>query len=287
MMKWFKKRKEIDQVALGINERNLKLVYPLNPRKYFHLADDKVLTKAILEEQKVSVAEQFMVIESVGDITEKWAATPRKSCVIKPSKGSGGGGILIVDYDEENGWTKGGKPISEDTIERHIANIIFGVFSFGADDKVLIEEKIIQHKTVTNLCHLGIADVRVIVKEGEIVMAMLRLPTKSSDGKANLHQGAVGVGVDIETGILKKVFDLQSYAEIHPDSGQQITGVQLPDWPKVLDTCLKVDAAFPLNYLGIDIAFDQHKGPMVLEINVRPGLEIQNVNQDGLRRTII
>ena len=32
-------------------------------------------------------------------------------------------------------------------------------------------------------------------------MAMLRLPTKASGGRANLHQGAIGAGVDLVTGV--------------------------------------------------------------------------------------
>jgi len=32
-------------------------------------------------------------------------------------------------------------------------------------------------------------------------MAMLRLPTKESGGKANLQQGAIGLGIDMASGV--------------------------------------------------------------------------------------
>jgi len=38
----------------------------------------------------------------------------------------------------------------------------------------------------------------------------------------------------------------------------------------------------PLNYVGVDIVIDETDGPLILEINARPGLEIQNINGFGL-----
>jgi hypothetical protein len=52
-------------------------------------------------------------------------------------------------------------------------------------------------------CHnflKGIPDIRVIVFNHVPVMAMLRLPTKESDGKANLQHGALGLGIDLSNG---------------------------------------------------------------------------------------
>jgi predicted ATP-grasp superfamily ATP-dependent carboligase len=38
-----------------------------------------------------------------------------------------------------------------------------------------------------------------------------------------------------------------------------------------------------LGYLGVDIVLDRDKGPMLLELNARPGISIQNANRFGLR----
>lgn len=280
------RKAEIERVSLGINERNLRLVYPLNDRKHYKLADDKVLTKSVLETHRIPTPRKLLVVEKVGEIAEKWQTMEPCSCAIKPAQGFGGGGILVLDHSVQSGWTQGGKRVPEEEIQRHLANIVFGVFSFGSGDKVLIEEKINQHPAVTNLCPTGVADVRLIVKHGEVLLSMLRVPTSASGGKANLHQGAAGVGIDIGSGVLGEVFDLKGFRTDHPDTGVAITGKPLPDWDRVRDICDQVNAAFPLDYLGVDIAFDAHLGPLVLEINVRPGLEIQNVNKTGLRTLI-
>jgi len=40
--------------------------------------------------------------------------------------------------------------------------------------------------------------------------------------------------------------------------------------------------AIPLGYLGVDICIDAERGPLVLEVNARPGLEIQNIKNRGI-----
>lgn len=272
----------IDERALGINRRNLSLIYPLNPRKHFKLADDKVLTKEILEKAGVPVAASMGVIERVGDISNSWSALARKSCAIKPAKGRGGGGILVLDYCD-GAWFKGSREVSEEEIHRHMANIIFGVYSFGSGDKVLIEEKIVPAEEIKAFYKDGVADLRMIVKQGAMLLGMLRIPTDESGGRANLHQGAIGAGIDIHTGAITQLFDGKSHFTHHPNSGVEVTGKYIPHWGEVVSICHRVFDAFPLEYLGIDIAFDENFGPLVLEINVRPGLEIQNVNLQGLK----
>jgi hypothetical protein len=38
-----------------------------------------------------------------------------------------------------------------------------------------------------------------------------------------------------------------------------------------------------IKFLGCDVVLDETSGPLLLEINIRPGLEIQNVNLAPLR----
>ena len=37
-----------------------------------------------------------------------------------------------------------------------------------------------------------------------------------------------------------------------------------------------------LGYLGVDLLLDREKGPLLLELNARPGLAIQMANKSGL-----
>jgi alpha-L-glutamate ligase-like protein len=131
--------------------------------------------------------------------------------------------------------------------------------------------------------HEGVPDIRVIVYRGVPVMSMVRLPTRMSDGKANLHQGAVGAGVDIATGrTLAGVLGNDVINE-HPDTGQPIRGLEVPQWDVILEAAARSADITGLGYLGVDMVLDRELGPLMLELNARPGLNIQLANRCGLR----
>jgi hypothetical protein len=114
---------------------------------------------------------------------------------------------------------------------------------------------------------------------------MIRIATKDSNGTANLHQGAIGVGIDWDSGVTTHASQHGKSITAHPDTGTALLGVNLPHWQQIRDIALKVAGAVPLKYLGIDIAIGE-TSPYMLEINARPGIEIQNVNQVGLRNIL-
>ncbi len=276
------------QVA-GINERNAAWVYRLNKRSAFPFADDKVLTKSRIEPLGISCPETYKVIENLGELETAWNELSHlkiNSFAIKPARGKGGGGILVVTR-KLNGWEVGGKPWTEDKILFHMANIIMGAYSGGSKDKVLIEYKIRPSSFFSRIYPSGVPDFRVILVNDEPILSMLRVPTDKSNGKANLHQGGLGIGIDMEEGCLNFGFDGGRYHAVHPDNGNQIEGLLIPRWKDVLELSIETSKAFPnLNYLGIDIVLDENLGPMVLEINVRPGLGIQLVNKKGIKECI-
>lgn len=283
----FSSKKALTNSVLGINQRNVELIYKYNQRRHYKYADDKAETKRILESNDLSCPKTYALISRIGDIEDTWSELSQySSVVIKPAKGSGGGGILVLKKNEGE-WFQGSKKISETTIFFHIANILFGVFSFGDTDKCIIEECITPHPFFGQLYPDGVPDIRIITVEKKPIMAMLRLPTSTSDGKANLHQGGLGVGIDMETGILTDTYDGSEFLTHHPDSGNQIIGKKVPYWDEIINLSTKVSEVFPLNYMGIDIVIDKNIGPSVLEVNVRPGLGIQMANKKGLKSEIL
>jgi len=206
--------------------------------------------------------------------------------VIKPAKGSGGGGIMVIVRRDETYWySVGGKAYDIEDIRRHLCDIIFGVYSFGLRDEVIIEKRILQHQAIDEITQQGLADVRLIVHQGKPVLSMIRLPTRASDGRANLHQGAIGVGIDVASGTTVHATFKGEPIEIHPDTGVNLLGRTIPYWNDIVSTGVAISEIMPLKYLGIDIAVSI-EGPMVLEINVRPGIEIQNVNASGMRKIL-
>ncbi len=273
--------------VVGLNERNINLIYPNNNKKHYPLADDKVLTKEILHQYDIPCAETYAVVEYNSDIKKVWEACKQyKALAIKPARGSGGGGIKIIKKDQKGNWISSGKVIEERQIFQHMAAIIMGFFSLGSHDRVLIEECIEPDPFFDRIYPAGVPDFRIITLDQRPLMGMLRMPTDRSDGKANLHQNGVGIGVDMKNGTLTQVYDGSDYYDYHPDSKFVVKGVPIPYWKEILKISIDTARAFPLNYLGIDIVIDKNKGPQIMEINVRPGLGIQLVNKQGLKEAI-
>ncbi len=288
MKEFLRKIFSIDHLVAGVNLRNRALIYAYNNRKDYILADDKIETKVFLEKAGIPVPETYAIMEHVGNIQQKWEKMNRyDSLAIKPAKGKGGGGIIVLFKDDNNNWASpSGKKMNTYEIKRHISNILFGVYSFGNSDRAIIEYCIQTPDFFTNIYPDGVPDIRLITLKGEIIAAMLRIPTNESDGKGNLHQGALGVAVDIETGILGQAYNYKTYLDYHPDTNAQIKGLKVPYWDKIIDITKKIAKISPLKYIGIDIVIDKKVGPLVMELNVRPGIEIQNVGKHGLLELI-
>jgi len=273
--------------VMGMNRRNLSYVYPNNPRRSFEYANDKLLTKKTLERAGLSIPKTYLSVSYFFELQQVEAELRAlSSFVIKPASGSGGNGIVvIVDYEDGEWISISGKRYSFEMIKKHIADTIFGIFSFGLNDTAIVEERVIQEPRITVLSPQGLADIRMINYKGKNAKAMLRIATEASDGKANLHQGGIGVAIDLQSG---KSFSAQINREDvthHPDTGVALLDVEIPYWEEVVTLCEAVARVIPMGYLGIDIAISE-KGPVVLEVNARPGIEIQNISSEGMIETL-
>ena len=289
-MKYVEKILNLQEKVIGMNQRNYHIINKLNPRQYRNFANDKALCKQVLEENKIPTPPTYCVIESMREIDEKLNTVIHlDDIVVKPAMGNGGQGILILERVEENVWrTPSGDMFNRKTLVMHIANFLFGKFSSRLFDKVIIEYRLKPHSDFHKIFKKGVPDFRIILLNAQPIMAMLRMPTEESDGKANLHAGAIGLGVDLETGRLTRGYNqlTDEMVSRHPDSKVLFEGMKLPDWDKTLEISIATAKVFPLNYLGVDIVYDEKQGPMVIEINSRPGMQIQNVNGLGLKKII-
>ncbi len=70
--------------------------------------------------------------------------------------------------------------------------------------------------------------------------------------------------------------------EHHPDTGGLIAGLEIPHWDQILALTARCHDLVGLGYIGVDIVLDRTLGPLMLEINARPGLSIQLANRQGL-----
>jgi alpha-L-glutamate ligase-like protein len=281
--KWRAAREHASEV-LSMNRRNLHFIYPRNAREHFPIADDKLLAKEILVPAGVPMPQTYRVYSYFYELRDlERDLAELRDFVIKPAQGSGGNGIIVVAGRNPDGNWYGvsGKTYTLFDLQKHISDIIYGIYSFDLGDRAIIESRVEQHPEMQALSPLGLADVRIILCDEQPVMSMTRVPTRQSDGKANLHQGAVGVAIDIETGMTTHGRFLGEDADVHPDTGIVLAGRRIPHWAEIREVALRAARAVPLKYLGVDIVVSR-EGPMLLEINVRPGLEIQNVNQRGM-----
>jgi len=271
--------------VLGINARNVNLLLELNPRGFYPALDDKVLTKKICEERKIPVPETFVVVERAGDLRRVLGFLRKhQQFVVKPARGAGGRGVLVIV--RQNGAqfeTSDGQLLSPAELRYHILTILSGSFSLGdRADLAIVEQRLLPHSAFENLVVGGTPDIRIIVYRGLPVMAMLRLPTHASRGRANLHQGAVGVGIHLETGCTFGGVYRDRAVTVHPETDMSIEGIPIPHWSDVLTMAVRLSEAVQLGYLGVDIVLDANHGPIVLEANARPGLAIQTANRCGL-----
>lgn len=278
--------------VLGLNERNADYIMRLNPRRLYPLVDDKVLTKELAVKAGMAVPDLYGVIAHQGEV-RKFAdiVRARDSFVIKPARGSGGDGILVVTgrgkRKRDNYRLSSGVFFSEGEILHHISNTVGGQYSLsGNPDKALIEYCVHFDPIFSEVSFQGVPDVRVIVYRGYPVMAMVRLPTRASDGKANLHQGAVGAGVDLGTGETLTGVLGNDVVEEHPDTGALVEGLKIPMWDFILESSARGYDVTGLGYLGVDMVIDRDRGPLILEMNARPGLNIQIANGCGLAHRI-
>ena len=272
--------------VLGLNRRNQDYVFRYNSREHFHLVDDKIGTKAALASAGIPVPKSFAVFEVQWDLRRLgWALRRLVDFVMKPARGSGGGGVLSIIGREGDLFLKGsGATLTQADLEDHASDILAGAYARNQrQDEALLEYRIRPDSVVGQMSYGGVADFRFLVFQGVPVLAMMRLPTKRSDGRANLHMGGIGVGVDLARGVTTSAFGRGGTIERHPDLGTPLVGVQAPRWDEMLDIAARCHEAIPLGYFGADLVLDAERGPMVLEINARPGLGIQLASRRGLR----
>jgi alpha-L-glutamate ligase-like protein len=282
----FSLKKQLNEIGvLGINRRNAEYTLKYNSRDRYPLVDDKLRTKTLALKADIAVPELYGVLETEHQVRH-FASIVQSftDFVIKPARGSGGSGILVVSGRTKELFRKAdGVLMNMEEVEYHLFNVVSGLYSLGGQpDKALIEYRVQFDPVFENISYQGVPDIRVIVFLGVPVMSMVRLPTRMSGGKANLHQGAIGAGIDIASGKTLTAVWKDNIVSEHPDNGNPVSGIKIPNWDDLLKIAARCNALTGLGYIGVDLVLDKVKGPLILEMNARPGLNIQIANRTGL-----
>ena len=279
------------QEILGINARNLDLIYTHNDRKYFINVDDKILCKSLLAQNGIPTPATYHVISGPGELAE-WGEKILgvDEFVIKPNKSFGGQGIILI-HRKDSVYRSSDGDINREEIDFHIKQILNGAFSLdNTSDIAFLEQRLHNHQGIKTFLPPeidGVADIRLIYQLERPVMAMIRIPTRESGGKANLHQGGIGIGIDLSTGKTLDGCYRNDIISTHPETGLPLAGMTIPFFAEMLGVGSRISEIVKLGYIGVDFVVDESAGPMVLEVNARPGLNIQIANQCGLKERLV
>jgi alpha-L-glutamate ligase-like protein len=270
---------------LGMNRRNAACILDHNPRRLYPLVDNKLRLQELCKPIGVPTPQLFGVVgyhsmlhrlpEILGN---------QEDLVIKPNCGSAGRGVLVLTGKKGSEFLRhNGEKIRLEQIRQHISDILSGMYSLGGrPDQAILQQRVRLHPAFHDIAWQGIPDIRVVLYRHKPAMAMLRLPTKESNGRANLHQGGIATGIDLATGVTHHAVQRNRFIDHHPDTGHSIMGKVVPHWGEALEMAERVAQAVGLGYLGVDIVIDARSGPLLLEANARPGLAIQLANGTGL-----
>lgn len=284
-MIWTTYRRLRQRGILSINQRNADYVLRYNRRKLYPLVDDKLKTKRLALQAGIAVPPLYELIKTEHQIKKlESILEPYSDFVIKPARGAGGDGIIVISEKVFGRYRQiNGKLLTLQEISYHLSCLLSGAYSLGGHpDYAIIEHRVIVDPVFAEVSYEGIPDIRIINLLGYPAMAMVRLPTRLSGGKANLHQGAIGTGVNMSNGLtLGGVFHNDTI-DFHPDTMHSIVNIQVPYWDKILDIAASCYELTGLGYLGVDIVLDKVHGPLMLELNARPGLNIQIANREGV-----
>jgi alpha-L-glutamate ligase-like protein/uncharacterized protein (TIGR02421 family) len=270
---------------LGLNARNLLYIKPFNPRKAVAFADDKLKTKAYLAARGVPVAKIYARIENRDQLRSFDFKSLPDECVLKPNYGFGGEGIIILKGRNKKGefLDQGKTAISEEKMREHIEDILDGKFSVnGREDTAFFEKILVTDRCFAPFHPAGLPDIRIVVFNLVPVMAMLRVPTVESGGKANVHQGGIGIGIDLSKGVTTYATQYNRVIHSLPHGGSP-AGIVIPNWEEILLVAARIQYITNIGYLAVDLTIDADMGPALLEVNARAGLMVQVANLAPLR----
>ncbi|MEX1997387.1 MAG: sugar-transfer associated ATP-grasp domain-containing protein [Candidatus Andersenbacteria bacterium] len=272
--------------VLGLNARTLDYITKVNPPAATRTANNKLITKKVLQKAGIATPRLFGVITSRHDLRRfRWTKLP-SSFVLKPNNASGGGGITVIfGRNKKGNWVKADKTeVFIPELKNQVLDILDGSFTLGnISDVAFFEQRIKNHAELKPYCVRGIPDIRILVYNLVPVMAMLRLPSEESGARANLHSGGIGVGIDLVHGLTTLAIHHGRIIDVLPGKRLSLSGIRLPHWNEVLLLAVRTARATGLNFAGVDIAIDRDDGPMILEVNARPGLGIQFANMAPLK----
>ncbi|MBI4267988.1 MAG: hypothetical protein HY662_04300 [Chloroflexi bacterium] len=265
---------------LGMNLRNF-LIREANPLESLHLVKEKTSFKRILQNNDIPTPQTYDEIHDFSDLV--LIGSFPEEFVIKPNRGFGGKGIILLRREGDRFVNPSGDRFSDHDLKRHIRKILDGDFSgYIEKDIAIIEERIYPSERLQFKNAYGLPDIRVLCFQATPIMAMLRYPTFQSKGKANLAAGGIGIGIDVDSGRPNYIHFKGTTDEPTLEDLEITETFVMPKWEEMKDIASVCSRISNLGITGVDLILDANDRIRVLEVNGRPGLEIQNINERSL-----
>jgi uncharacterized protein (DUF2164 family) len=285
----WKKKFSMKQKMRFLNSAQYKKrINELNMPAYRKFTNDKLAEKAILSLLGVPTAKfiGFFHCNNGSDSKNNALTTSEqlksllskhigKRLCFKLTEGWGGDGFIAVYISEFKGeilvslLPSKDNPISIDVFcQQHLYK--------NYHNGIVIEEYIEQHQVLANFNTTSVNTVRMwLIQQDDKVKfigAVLRVGRKNQIVD-NSMQGGIICLIDPETGKILYGRNTNTIPEVfdtNPDSGAQLTDIQLPFWSECVEMAKSCLRTFPhTNFVGLDIAFST-TGPMIIELNQEP-----------------
>lgn len=151
-------------------------------------------------------------------------------------------------------------------------------------NNVIIEELIEQHVELAKFNPSSVNTLRVVTLLGKddkvrVMTANLRVGNgeKFAD---NFHHNGIASLLDIETGMVITSgidMNLKRYY-VHPYTGQQIIGYQVPYWSEIVRVCKEVAQVTPsVGYVGWDVAVGKNGEVIIIEGNASADPDVSQI----------
>jgi len=247
-----------------------KLLKTALPRNYSILFNDKSVCELLCRGIGVNQPQTYGTIspdQNYKEMIYSWFADfTMDTLIVKPLFGSAGRGIVLA------------KNINNKIIIQSGTTQI-PIQDFALPTIAIVQEVIKQDNRMAVYSQNSLNTLRIVTmltkNESIIIPAAIMRCGIGESYVDNWSAGGVGVGIDCETGQLKKhAYDKYGnrYAE-HPTSKVVFEDFCIPEWPNVVETAIKIQKAFPYyRILGIDIALQENGIPVLIEINGNPDL---------------
>jgi hypothetical protein len=186
-----------------------------------------------------------------------------KRVIVKPVFGGGGRGIHLISIED-----------SEADVVSQLQRLDSKYGNF-MQEGYLIEEMIQQHPELDRINPHAINSIRIISilnRDRSVAFLAAMLKTNSTNQPMdNFSQGGIVIGIDLDTGRLKKDGVMQypqgKIFKRHPLTQTEFLNFQLPFWPDLKEIASKAQAVFyHVKSVGWDIAITPG-GPVIIEGN--------------------